>query len=124
LYPVIRQPFYFGGSCEPTIKVKRLGFAHSVEAWREEALVGGLYGVSICGAFFGESMFNRPDLGGSNSSKVCLVHLVERLRHRGFTLLDTQFWNEHLDQFGCIEIPADDYLKLLHDAIRLQVTWQ
>lgn len=101
----------------------RLGFAHSVEAWLENQLVGGLYGVQIGGAFFGESMFSRPDLGGTNSSKICLVHLVSRLRHRGFTLLDTQFWNEHLDQFGCVEISADEYLKILHEAIRLPVIW-
>lgn len=101
----------------------RHGFAHSVEAWLDDQLVGGLYGVQIGGAFFGESMFSRPDLGGTNSSKICLVHLVSRLSHRGFTLLDTQFWNEHLDQFGCIEISADEYLKRLDEAIRLPVHW-
>lgn len=116
-------------------ELHRLGFAHSVEAWlptetgtgphspQSAVLVGGLYGVSIGGAFFGESMFSRPDLGGSNSSKVCLVHLVNRLRLRGYTLLDTQFWNEHIAQFGCIEIPADEYLKLLHNAVRLPLAW-
>jgi leucyl/phenylalanyl-tRNA---protein transferase len=101
----------------------RGGFAHSVEAWREGVLVGGLYGVAIGGAFFGESMFSRPDLGGSNSSKVCLVHLVQRLREHGYVLLDTQFWNPYMQQFGCVEIPAAEYLARLHDAIRLPVRW-
>lgn len=89
------------------------GFAHSIEAWREGALVGGLYGVHIGGAFFGESMFSRPDLGGTDASKVCLVHLVERLRTAGFDLLDTQFVNDHLVQFGCIEIPTTRYDVML-----------
>lgn len=101
----------------------QMGHAHSVGAWRDGKLVGGLYGVHIGGAFFGESMFSRPGEGGSNSSKVCLAHLVHWLQKRGFTLLDTQFWNEHLDQFGCVEISAEQYLALLADAIRLPVTW-
>ncbi|MCI0363918.1 MAG: leucyl/phenylalanyl-tRNA--protein transferase [Phycisphaerales bacterium] len=100
-----------------------LGHAHSVEAWRDGKLVGGLYGVHIGGAFFGESMFSRPELGGSNSSKVCLVHLVHWLRRRGFALLDTQFWNEHLDQFGCIEVSNERYLETLDRAIRMPLTW-
>jgi leucyl/phenylalanyl-tRNA--protein transferase len=104
-------------------QLHRHGFAHSVEAWLADELVGGLYGVHIGGAFFGESMFNRSDLGGTNSSKICLVHLVARLRHRGFILLDTQFWNEHLDQFGCLEISADQYLRQLTNAIRVKITW-
>ena len=104
-------------------QLHRQGFAHSVEAWLNERLVGGLYGVNIGSAFFGESMFSRPDLGGSNSSKICLVHLVAHLRQRSFTLLDTQFWTEHLDQFGCIEISADEYLNKLDQAIRLPVKW-
>jgi leucyl/phenylalanyl-tRNA---protein transferase len=105
-------------------ELHRLGFAHSVEAWLDSQLVGGLYGVHIGGAYFGESMFSRPDLGGSNSSKICLVHLVERLRQRGFILLDTQFSNEHMDQFGCVEISAVEYLKMLDQAIRLRVKWE
>jgi len=95
------------------------GFAHSLEAWRDDELVGGLYGVHIGGAFFGESMFSRPDAGGTDASKVCLVHLVERMRTRGFTLLDTQFVNEHLLQFGCIEVPAAEYDLMLARAIGL-----
>jgi leucyl/phenylalanyl-tRNA--protein transferase len=85
--------------------------------------VGGLYGVHVGGAFFGESMFTRPDLGGSNASKVSLVHLVRWLQQRGFALLDTQWRTEHLDQFGCVEIPRRRYLVLLAEAIGLDVTW-
>lgn len=99
------------------------GYAHSVEAWRDGRLVGGLYGVHLGGAFFGESMFSLPHLGGSNSSKVCMVHLVQWLKRRGFTLLDTQFVNDHLLQFGCVEIPRREYVKRLRDAIALEVTW-
>jgi len=99
------------------------GHAHSIEAWREGNLVGGLYGVHIGGAFFGESMFSLPHLGGTNSSKICLVHLMHWLRTRGFTLLDTQFWNEHLDQFGCIEISGPEYLTMLTNALRRPVAW-
>lgn len=99
------------------------GNAHSVEAWHDEQLVGGLYGVSIGGAFFGESMFTRPDRGGTNASKICLVHLVRHLTDRGFTLLDTQFTNPHLEQFGCIEISRDSYLEQLAHAIHAPVTW-
>lgn len=99
------------------------GFAHSIEAWLDERLVGGLYGVHIGAAFFGESMFSRPDLGGSNASKVCLVHLVNWLRRRGFTLLDTQFWHEHLDQFGCVEISAAEYERQLREAVGRTVEW-
>lgn len=105
------------------VQLHRAGHAHSVEAWRDNRLVGGLYGVHVGGAFFGESMFTRPELGGTNASKICLVHLVNHLRERGFTLLDTQFSNPHIDQFGCVEIDADDYLAMLRDAIRLPVTW-
>ena len=89
------------------------GFAHSVESWQSGKLVGGLYGVSIGGAFFGESMFSTLP----NASKVALVHLVERLRRQGFLLLDTQFMNEHLRQFGAIEIPRQEYLSLLANAL-------
>ena len=87
--------------------------AHSVEAWYEDQLVGGLYGVTLGRAFFGESMFSRR----TNASKVALVHLVERLKERGFILLDTQFSTEHLTQFGTQEVPRDDYEKLLQEAL-------
>ncbi len=91
----------------------QLGFAHSVEAWLGERLTGGLYGVAIGGAFFGESMFSRePD-----ASKVCLVHLVERLRSRGFALLDSQIMNEHIRQFGAVDIPRGEYLRRLQQAL-------
>lgn len=105
------------------VELHRRGHAHSIEAWRDGALVGGLYGVQIGGAYFGESMFSRPERGGSNSSKVCLVLLVRHLRDRGFALLDTQFWNEHLDQFGCVEIPAAQYEAMLNAGIRRDVRW-
>ena len=93
------------------------GAAHSLEAWRDGRLVGGVYGVHLGGAFFGESMFSRPKIGGTDASKVCLVHLVERLQARGFSLLDTQYVNEHLRQFGCVEIPGESYAELLRIAL-------
>lgn len=95
----------------------RMGFAHSVETWSGRWLCGGLYGVTIGGAFFGESMFSRL----SNTSKIALVHLVGRLRERGYRLLDTQIINDHIRQFGAIEIPRAKYLELLESAISLPV---
>ena len=95
-----------------------LGFAHSVEAWKNEELVGGLYGVTIGGAFFGESMFHRQP----EASKVALVHLVERMRERAFTLLDVQFMTDHLRRFGAIEIPKTDYERRLKEALARQPT--
>lgn len=89
------------------------GLAHSVEAWREGALVGGLYGVSLGAAFMGESMFSRA----TDASKVCLVALVERLRSRGYELLDSQIATEHLAQFGQREIPRAEYLRRLRHAL-------
>jgi leucyl/phenylalanyl-tRNA---protein transferase len=94
-------------------ELHRMGHAHSVEAWEGENLVGGLYGVSLGAAFFGESMFSRR----TDASKICLVHLVERLRRNGFQLLDTQFTTDHLKTFGAIDIPKDDYLVLLREAV-------
>ena len=91
--------------------------AHSVECWREEKLVGGLYGISIGGAFFGESMFSSE----RDSSKIALVHLVARLNLAGFTLLDTQFITDHLKQFGAIEISRVEYHKILNSALNLNV---
>lgn len=91
------------------------GYAHSVEAWRDGKLAGGLYGVALGGAFFGESMFHYV----TDASKVALVALVERLRARGFTLLDTQWTTEHLEQFGAVDIPRAHYLKRLGEALRL-----
>ena len=95
------------------------GFAHSVEVWQDETLVGGLYGVHIGGAFFGESMFHRV----TDASKVALVALVERLRRGGFTLLDTQWVTPHLVQFGAVEIPRDEYLRRLSDALHTDASF-
>lgn len=94
-----------------------LGHAHSVEAWLNEELVGGLYGVALGGAFFGESMFSRA----ADASKVALVHLVDRMKTRGFTLLDTQWSTPHLEQFGCVEIPRSSYLRMLENALKAEV---
>ncbi|APO74390.1 leucyl/phenylalanyl-tRNA--protein transferase [Rhizobium etli 8C-3] len=91
----------------------RMGHAHSVEAWHDDQLVGGLYGVSLGSAFFGESMFSRR----TDASKICLVHLVARLRDRQFTLLDTQFTTEHLKTFGAIDVPKDEYAVMLAAAM-------
>lgn len=90
-----------------------LGHCHTVEAWRNGELAGGLYGVSLGRAFFGESMFSRA----TDASKICLVHLVERLRQRGFVLLDTQFTTEHLKRFGAIDVPRRKYEALLENAM-------
>ena len=97
-------------------ELHNMGFAHSVEAWKDGMLAGGLYGVSIGAAFFGESMFHFV----RDASKVALVHLVERLRERKFTLLDTQASTGHLERFGCIEMPANEYLARLRIALNLQ----
>jgi len=99
-----------------------LGHAHSVEAWRGGELVGGLYGVSLGGAFFGESMFVRPEAGGTNASKACLAWLVGRMRERGFTLLDSQFANDHVLSLGAEEIAATDYMRRLREALDLDVS--
>jgi leucyl/phenylalanyl-tRNA--protein transferase len=96
------------------------GVAHSVEAWKGDRLVGGLYGVALGGAFFGESMFHRE----TDASKVALVALVERLRGRGYVLLDTQWTTPHLEQFGAIEIPRRDYLRRLDRALKLRCTFR
>ncbi len=96
-------------------ELQRLGYAHSVETWIDGALVGGLYGVAIGGLFAGESMFSRA----TDSSKIALVYLVERLRAGGFTLLDTQFMTEHLRRFGAIEIPRAEYQARLKRALAI-----
>jgi leucyl/phenylalanyl-tRNA---protein transferase len=95
------------------------GAAHSVECWREGELVGGLYGVSLGAAFFGESMFSRT----TDASKVALVHLVARLRLGGYRLLDTQFPTSHLGQFGGIEISRAQYRRLLAEALRYRAAF-
>ena len=96
-----------------------MGFAHSVECWRDGELAGGLYGVSLGAAFFGESMFHRQ----RDASKVALVHLVERLRERGYELLDAQATTPHLRRFGCVDIPATDYLRRLQSAVTQERTF-
>jgi leucyl/phenylalanyl-tRNA--protein transferase len=98
---------------ETYTRMHELGLAHSVEAWRGEELAGGLYGVSLGAAFFGESMFHRV----TDASKVALHALVERLRARGYVLLDTQWVTPHLEQFGAIEIRRPHYLRLLKQAL-------
>jgi len=103
----------------PTIEalyaeLHQMGFAHSVETWRDGKLVGGLYGVSLGAAFFGESMFSRT----ADASKVALVHLVYLLRKPGFLLLDTQFQTPHLSRFGVVEVPRETYRMQLARAVR------
>lgn len=101
------------------VELHRLGFAHSVEAWQDGRLVGGLYGVALGGAFFGESMFHSK----TDASKVALAALVEHLRARGFLLLDIQWVTPHLEQFGAVEIPRPTYLEMLEEAIALEVAF-
>ncbi len=96
-----------------------IGFAHSVEAWQTGALVGGLYGIAIGGAFMGESMFSYA----TDASKVCLVALVEHLKLHGYVLHDTQFLTNHLKTLGVTEIPRALYERRLSEAIRLPCTW-
>ena len=98
------------------IELNARGHAHSVECWRDERLVGGLYGVTLGGAFFGESMYSLE----RDASKIALVHLVARLKRGGWRLLDTQFLTGHLSQFGAVETPQAAYLKLLQAARRLR----
>ena len=100
---------------ESYTRLNQLGHAHSVEAWQNDKLAGGLYGVSIGGAFFGESMFHHV----RDASKFALLALVERLRARRFALLDTQWLTPHLEKFGAIEIPRHQYLHLLSSAVNL-----
>lgn len=97
----------------------RLGHAHSVETWHDNVLVGGLYGVQIGGAFFGESMFSLR----SDASKTALVHLVAALRKAGFALLDAQFPTAHLETFGCLTVPDDAYRLLLDRALKIEASW-
>ena len=100
--------------CQSYLALHDAGYAHSVEAWQDGRLAGGLYGVAIGGVFFGESMFHHV----TDASKVALAALVERLRERGYVLLDTQWVTPHLEQFGAVEIPRRRYLGLLADALR------
>jgi leucyl/phenylalanyl-tRNA---protein transferase len=102
---------------ESYCSLHRAGLAHSIEAWQDGRLVGGLYGVALGGAFFGESMFHRV----TDASKVALVALVEHLRTRGYQLLDLQWVTPHLEQFGAVEIPRRTYLKMLEEALAVDV---
>jgi leucyl/phenylalanyl-tRNA--protein transferase len=102
-------------------ELHRMGLAHTVECRNAEGtLVGGLYGVALGGAFFGESMFSRA----TDASKVALVHLVERMRLGGFILLDVQFRTDHLHRFGAVEISHADYMKRLEAALRVRADWR
>ncbi len=101
------------------VRLHKLGVAHSVEAWHQGKLAGGLYGVSLGGAFFGESMFHAA----RDASKVALVALVERMRSRGFALLDVQFMTGHLARFGAIEISREDYLRRLAASLEKKCTF-
>lgn len=101
-------------------RLHQLGFANSVEVWQSDKLVGGLYGVAIKGLFAGESMFSYV----TNSSKVALVYLVERLRRKGFMLLDTQFMTDHLQQFGAVEIKAEEYKRRLQLALTVPTRFE
>jgi leucyl/phenylalanyl-tRNA--protein transferase len=100
---------------ESYMRLHQLGCAHSVEAWKEGRLAGGLYGVAVGGVFFGESMFHHV----TDASKIALVALVEHLRARKFALLDTQWLTPHLQQFGGLEISREHYLRLLRRAVEL-----
>ncbi len=106
----------------------RAGHAHSVEAWLPtpagEVLVGGVYGLSMGAVFAGESMFSRPEMGGTDASKVCLVHLARHLAARGYKMLDAQMANHHTAQFGLEEMPAEEYLRALEGLVDQRVAWQ
>ncbi|GGJ03152.1 leucyl/phenylalanyl-tRNA--protein transferase [Neoroseomonas lacus] len=101
------------------IELHRRGYAHSIETWSDGELVGGLYGVALGGAFFGESMFSRV----TDASKVALVHLVARLRLCGYVLCDTQFLTTHLARFGAVEIPKAEYKARLAAALEVPARW-
>ena len=100
-------------------QLHKIGFAHSVEVWCDGSLVGGLYGVSFHGAFFGESMFHHT----SDASKVALCSLISRLNQRSYRLLDLQWLTPHLEQFGAVEIPRSTYLKILAEAMNVDCSF-
>ncbi len=104
---------------ETYCKLHRMGFAHSVECWDKDEMVGGLYGVSLGGAFFGESMFSRA----TNASKIALTYLIARMKAGNYSLLDTQFYTEHLGQFGVREIAKFDYQNLLDQALSREASF-
>jgi len=105
-------------------ELHRLGYAHSIECWREGVLAGGLYGLALGGAFFGESMFHHEDPKiGTHASNVALVATAEHLIDRRFALFDVQYANAHIERFGVIEIPRERYLRRLDKALALKRTW-
>ncbi|MBX3356187.1 MAG: leucyl/phenylalanyl-tRNA--protein transferase [Phycisphaeraceae bacterium] len=104
-------------------QLHELGLAHSVETWRDGRIVGGIYGVAMGAAFFGESMFSRIDEGGSDASSAALSVLVDHLRCRGFRLFDCQFANEHTLRLGAIEISEEEYFEQLDRALALPDAW-
>ena len=109
-----REATWINGDIERACnRLHRAGHAHSIECWADGALAGGLYGIRLGGAFFGESMFSRA----RDASKVALVHLVARLRRGGFRLLDVQFVTAHLRRFGAVEVPRASYRALLSEAL-------
>lgn len=109
-----REATWINGDIERACnRLHRAGHAHSIECWADDALAGGLYGIRLAGAFFGESMFSRT----RDASKVALVHLVARLRRGGFRLLDVQFVTAHLRRFGAVEVPRARYRALLAEAL-------
>lgn len=115
---------------EAFLLLHKHGHAHSIEAWlpatndsTQKTLVGGLYGLALGKVFCGESMFHRADLGGTDASKVCLVHLVAHLRSRGFELLDAQLANHHTAQFGMYEMPRGEYLAKLAAVCNTPISW-
>lgn len=117
--PTFERPstWIIPGMFEAYGELHRMGYAHSVETWSEGLLVGGLYGVSIGGFFAGESMFSRV----SDASKVALAGLVDRMKARGMSLLDTQVMNPHLERLGAVEIPRSEYLARLKHALEQPV---
>ena len=96
-----------------------IGYAHSVECYKDDKLVGGLYGVALGGAFFGESMFHHE----RDASKIALYYLVEHMKSRGYSLLDVQYMTDHLKTLGAVEIPREDYERRLCHAIEESCTW-
>jgi len=115
---------------EAFLLLHKHGHAHSVEAWlpsetntSQQTLAGGLYGLALGKVFCGESMFHRAAHGGTDASKVCLVHLVQHLRARGFELLDAQLANPHTAQFGVYEMPREEYLVILNSLSKTHVSW-
>ena len=114
--------------CSPEMEIAYIelherGFAHSIEAWVGDRLVGGLYGVQLGAAFMAESKFSRPEAGGTDASKIVLIATVRSLADAGFSLFDVQFRNDHIDRFGVVEIGAEDYERRLERALATPRDW-